>query len=81
VEKQQKTLHCHYATSPKKENQVDKALKDKWVMYDTWDPYASKKTFKTKYSGPFQSYLKLLYKAKPHYIGSFFMQDVNIISY
>jgi len=46
VEKQQKTLHCHYATSRKKErNQVDKDLKDKWIMYDRWDPYASKRNF------------------------------------
>jgi len=54
VEKQQKTLRCHYATSRKKQNQVDKALKDKWVMYDMWDPYASKKTLKQNIVDPFK---------------------------
>ena len=49
-----KTLHCHYATSRKKQNQVDKALKDKWVMYDMWDPYASKKTLKQNIVDPFK---------------------------
>jgi len=29
----------------KERNQVDKDLKDKWIMYDRWDPYASKRNF------------------------------------